>query len=110
MEFDYYFDDGQGGTEGFEEYFQFVRRVALEDFELCETAQRNLERGVYSQGCLNGEKEKGVVREYFPLLFFSVSPSRTHCLTVFASLCFQLPHLPRRSLGFSNISKNPCPF
>ena len=63
MEFDYYFDDGNGGTEGFEEYFKFVRRVAMEDFELCETAQGNLERGVYSQGCLNGEKESGVLRK-----------------------------------------------
>jgi phenylpropionate dioxygenase-like ring-hydroxylating dioxygenase large terminal subunit len=49
MEFDYYFDDGNGGTEGFDEYYKFVRRVATEDFELCEVAQKNLERGVYSQ-------------------------------------------------------------
>ena len=52
MEFDYYYDDGKGegdGMEGFDEYYKFVRRVAMEDFELCETAQGNLERGVYSQ-------------------------------------------------------------
>ncbi|KIW67542.1 hypothetical protein PV04_06786 [Phialophora macrospora] len=61
MEFDYYFDDGNGGTEGFEEYFKFVRKVALEDFELCEVAQSNLERGVYSQGVLNQAKESGVL-------------------------------------------------
>ncbi|KAH9903704.1 hypothetical protein F4778DRAFT_95183 [Xylariomycetidae sp. FL2044] len=44
----------------FEKYFAFVRRVALEDYELCETAQRNLERGVYRQGLLNPRKENGV--------------------------------------------------
>ncbi|KAK5051409.1 hypothetical protein LTR84_003061 [Exophiala bonariae] len=61
MEFDYYFDDGNGGVEGFEDYFKFVRKVALEDFELCEVAQENLERGVYSQGVLNQVKESGVL-------------------------------------------------
>ncbi|KAJ9498056.1 hypothetical protein H2202_006659 [Exophiala xenobiotica] len=61
MEFDYYFDDGKGGTEGFEEYFKFVRKVAQEDFELCEVAQTNLERGIYSQGVLNQKKESGVL-------------------------------------------------
>lgn len=66
MEFDYYFDDGKGGTEGFDEYFKFVRKVALEDFELCEVAQENLERGVYSQGVLNQKKESGVLREFPP--------------------------------------------
>jgi hypothetical protein len=66
MEFDYYFDDGKGGTEGFEEYYKFVRKVATEDFELCEVAQSNLERGVYSQGVLNQVKESGVLREYYP--------------------------------------------
>lgn len=64
MEFDYYFDDGKGGIEGFEDYFKFVRKVALEDFELCEVAQENLERGVYSQGVLNQVKESGVLREF----------------------------------------------
>lgn len=64
MEFDYYFDDGNGGVEGFEDYFKFVRKVALEDFELCEVAQENLERGVYSQGVLNQVKESGVLREF----------------------------------------------
>lgn len=65
MEFDYYFDDGSegGGMEGFDEYFKFVRKVALEDFELCEVAQSNLERGIYSQGVLNQKKESGVLRE-----------------------------------------------
>lgn len=57
MEFDYYnLKDG----EAFEEYFKFVRRVALEDYELCEKAQWNLERGVYCQGVLNPAKETGV--------------------------------------------------
>jgi len=31
MEFDYYFSH-EGGAEKFEEYFGFVRQVALEDF------------------------------------------------------------------------------
>jgi hypothetical protein len=42
-------------------YFKFVRQVALEDFELCEVAQRNLEIGVYGEGILNPRKENGVV-------------------------------------------------
>jgi len=32
----------------------------MEDFELCEIAQSNLERGVYGEGILNPEKENGV--------------------------------------------------
>jgi len=57
MEFDYYH---QGTDEEFEEYFKFVRQVALEDFELCEKAQLNLEKGVYHAGILNPNKENGV--------------------------------------------------
>ena len=41
-------------------YYKFVRQVAMEDFELCEIAQSNLERGVYGEGILNPEKENGV--------------------------------------------------
>jgi Ring hydroxylating alpha subunit (catalytic domain) len=57
MEFDYYH---QGSDEEFEEYFNFVRQVALEDFELCEKSQSNLEKGVYGEGILNPKKENGV--------------------------------------------------
>ncbi|KAG0644982.1 Carnitine monooxygenase alpha subunit [Hyphodiscus hymeniophilus] len=57
MEFDYYH---AGTEEEFEEYYKFVRQVALEDFELCEKAQENLERGVYGEGVLNPAKENGV--------------------------------------------------
>jgi thermostable 8-oxoguanine DNA glycosylase len=57
MEFDYYHS---GTEEEFEEYFKFVRQVAMEDFELCEKAQENLERGVYGEGILNPVKENGV--------------------------------------------------
>lgn len=57
MEFDYYHT---GTDEEFEEYFKFVRQVAMEDFELCETAQANLRHGVYTEGVLNPEKENGV--------------------------------------------------
>lgn len=78
MEFDYYYDDGDGGMEGFEEYYKFVRRVAMEDFELCETAQKNLERGVYSQGVLNEVKESGVLRK---------SPIFTQTLVSFLLAC-----------------------
>jgi len=57
MEFDYYhLETG----EKFEEYFKFVRQVALEDFELCEKAQANLEKGIYHEGILNPVKETGV--------------------------------------------------
>lgn len=57
MEFDYYH---AGTEEEFEEYFKFVRQVALEDFELCERAQMGLEAGVYGEGVLNPRKENGV--------------------------------------------------
>jgi len=57
MEFDYYH---KGTDEEFEEYFKFVRQVAIEDFELCEKTQENLERGVYGEGILNPVKENGV--------------------------------------------------
>ncbi|KAI1343238.1 hypothetical protein F5Y15DRAFT_228411 [Xylariaceae sp. FL0016] len=57
MEFDYY---NEKDGEAFEEYFRFVRKVAIEDYELCEKAQANLERGVYCQGVLNPLKENGV--------------------------------------------------
>lgn len=60
MEFDYYHEQ-DGDSDAFAEYFRFVRRVALEDYELCEAAQANLERGIYSQGVLNPEKESGVI-------------------------------------------------
>lgn len=61
LEFDYYH---QGTDKEFEEYYKFVRQVALEDFELCEKAQANLEKGVYSEGILNPVKETGVACEY----------------------------------------------
>lgn len=57
MEFDYYHS---GTQEEFEEYYKFVRQVAMEDFELCEKAQENLERGIYGEGILNPIKENGV--------------------------------------------------
>ena len=60
MEFDYY-NVVEG--EEFEEYYKFVRQVADEDFELCETVQGNLERGVYAEGVLNSVKENGVACE-----------------------------------------------
>ena len=61
MEFDYF--HMQEG-EPFEEYYRFVRQVALEDFELCEKTQENLERGVYTEGILNPAKETGVACKY----------------------------------------------
>ncbi|CAO2658553.1 Nn.00g062760.m01.CDS01 [Neocucurbitaria sp. VM-36] len=57
MEFDYYHRET---GDKFEEYFKFVRQVAMEDYELCEKAQENLERGIYSAGILNPVKETGV--------------------------------------------------
>ncbi|KAK7961785.1 uncharacterized protein PG986_002610 [Apiospora aurea] len=57
MEFDYY---NSSDGEAFEDYFKFVRRVAMEDYELCETVQGNLAKGVYSRGVLNPDKENGV--------------------------------------------------
>jgi hypothetical protein len=61
MEFDYYHLES---GEKFEDYFKFVRQVALEDYELCEKAQENLEKGVYNEGILNPEKETGVACTY----------------------------------------------
>ena len=68
MEFDYY---NEVSGEKFEEYYKFVRQVADEDFDLCERAQANLEKGIYTEGCLNPEKESGVVCK-FNLAPFSV--------------------------------------
>ena len=61
MEFDYYHMES---GEKFEEYFKFVRQVALEDYELCEKAQENLEKGIYAEGILNPVKETGVVCKF----------------------------------------------
>lgn len=47
MEFDYY---NVHSGQKFEEYYKFVRQVAIEDYELCETAQHNLEKGIYAEG------------------------------------------------------------
>lgn len=60
MEFDYYHQT-PADSEPFAQYFKFVRRVAMEDYELCERAQENLEKGVYTQGVLNPDKEGGVI-------------------------------------------------
>lgn len=73
MEFDYY-HIADGDT--FEDYFRFVRQVAIEDFELCEKAQANLERGVYKEGVLNPEKESGVACKFFIRIFLPVVDSR----------------------------------
>lgn len=61
MEFDYYHMES---GDKFEEYYKFVRQVALEDYELCEKAQDNLTKGVYNEGILNPEKENGVSCEF----------------------------------------------
>lgn len=63
MEFDYYHT---ASGEKFEEYYKFVRQVAMEDYELCEKAQENLEKGIYAEGILNPVKENGVACELFP--------------------------------------------
>lgn len=77
MEFDYFnVDEG----EKFEEYYRFVRQVAIEDFELCEVAQGNLERGVYAEGVLNPVKETGVVCEFSSL-------SLLECLLMMVVVC-----------------------
>ena len=60
MEFDYY--NVESG-EKFEEYYKFVRQVAIEDYDLCENAQYNLEKGIYAEGILNPVKENGVACE-----------------------------------------------
>lgn len=60
MEFEYHH---QESGPVFEDFYRFVRRVANEDFELCERAQANLEKGIYTTGCLNPIKEAGVIRK-----------------------------------------------
>jgi len=64
MEFDYY---NQATGQKFKDYYSFVRQVADEDNDLCELAQANLENGVYVEGCLNPEKESGVIRKSLSL-------------------------------------------
>lgn len=77
MEFDYYnVDDG----EKFEEYYKFVRQVAKEDFELCETAQYNLDRDVYAEGVLNPVQENGVACK-FPIPQSSDNPRDVRLLS-----------------------------
>lgn len=39
----------------------------MEDFELCEKAQSNLEKGIYHEGILNPVKENGVACEFSPI-------------------------------------------
>jgi len=60
MEFDYYHMET---GDKFEAYFKFVRLVSMEDFDLCEKAQANLEKGIYHEGILNPVKENGVACE-----------------------------------------------
>lgn len=60
MEFDYFHT---GDEQTFEQYFKFTRQVGMEDFELCEIAQENLEKGIYDMGILNPNKETGVACE-----------------------------------------------
>ncbi|CAG9941785.1 unnamed protein product [Clonostachys rosea f. rosea IK726] len=59
MEFDYYHDE-PAGSEEFEAYYKFARRVGVEDHELCEQVQLNLKLDIYSAGILNPNKENGV--------------------------------------------------
>jgi hypothetical protein len=70
MEFDYYHMES---GEKFEEYFKFVRQVAMEDYELCEKAQGNLEKGIYGEGILNPVKETGVACKFSNRILFKVS-------------------------------------
>jgi phenylpropionate dioxygenase-like ring-hydroxylating dioxygenase large terminal subunit len=58
MEFHYYYE---ATGEQFEEYYKFVREVADEDTHLCELTQANLEKGIYTEGCLNPVNESGVI-------------------------------------------------
>jgi hypothetical protein len=69
MEFDYYHLES---GDKFEDYYKFVRQVAMEDFELCEKAQENLMKGVYNEGVLNPVKENGVVCKFAPLSNWSL--------------------------------------
>lgn len=64
MEFDYY-HDAPLGSEEFETYYKFARRVGVEDHDLCEKLQENLKLGIYSVGLLNPDKENGVACKSF---------------------------------------------
>jgi len=86
MEFDYYHVDT---GEKFEEYFKFVRQVAIEDFELCEKAQANLEKGIYNEGILNPVKETGVAfyqQEVLRLVLAQHEVERSNSDTVVANV------------------------
>jgi hypothetical protein len=52
----------------------------MEDFELCEKAQSNLEKGIYHEGILNPVKENGVACEIY------TTQSLLYTLTVSFSL------------------------
>lgn len=88
MEFDYYHVE-EGAK--FEDYFQFTRQVAMEDFELCEKAQTNLEKGVYGEGILNPEKESGVACEFhFQPYFFALGSLLIRYATDYQERVFDL--------------------
>ncbi|KAI9005088.1 hypothetical protein DFJ74DRAFT_692793 [Hyaloraphidium curvatum] len=44
-----------------EQFMYFMKQVGEEDYELCELANLNLERGVYSRGVLHPSAELGVI-------------------------------------------------
>ncbi|EHA24530.1 hypothetical protein ASPNIDRAFT_130535, partial [Aspergillus niger ATCC 1015] len=103
MEFDYYHMES---GEKFDEYFKFVRQVAMEDYELCEKAQNNLTKGIYSEGILNPEKESGVSfprgeQHIFNMALEELSPALSHALSalvliaLLAGLAFLLQSLSR---------------
>lgn len=100
MEFDYYHMET---GEKFEEYFRFVRQVAMEDYELCEKAQENLEKGVYREGILNPEKESGVSCKLTVWFTFRLLTSSVYQDRVFEMVCQQ--HAADREKEVSSKSK-----
>ena len=63
--------------------YKFVRQVAIEDYELCENAQYNLEKGIYAEGVLNTHKETGVACKF---TFISIFPTHVSQSAKFANL------------------------
>lgn len=43
------------------EFVDFLQKVELEDFDLCQFTQRNLNQGIYTAGYLHPTKERGVL-------------------------------------------------
>lgn len=60
LQYDIYTKKGSTDAQK-KEFVDFLQQVELEDFNLCESTQKNLNNGIYTTGYLHPTKEKGVL-------------------------------------------------